>query len=200
MAEGAILELRNINKSFGAVDVLEGRRLPRQRRVRSPRSSVTTAPASRRWSSASRARTRSTRATTCSTGRSVRVHSPRDASAPRDRDRVPGPRAVRQPRRRPEHVPRPRARPRHRARREQHGAVGGGDAEVAVGPHAQVGAAARVQPVRRAAADGRDRQGRAVELEGRRPRRADRRARASRRPRRCSTWCAASPTAVSPSC
>ena len=42
-------------------------------------------------------------------GEPVRIHSTRDASAPRDRNRLPGPGARRQPRHRPEHVSRPRA-------------------------------------------------------------------------------------------
>ena len=43
-------------------------------------------------------------------GKPVSIHGPKDASRARHRGRLPGPRAVRQPRRRPEHVPRPRAR------------------------------------------------------------------------------------------
>ncbi|CAA9210282.1 MAG: D-xylose transport ATP-binding protein XylG, partial [uncultured Blastococcus sp.] len=96
---------------------------------------------------------------------------------PRHRDRVPGPRPGRQPRRRAEHVPRPGAQERHPARRDLHGAGGAGHAQQAVGPHAEVRAPARVQPLRWAAADRRDRQGGALGVQAGRPRRADRRSR-----------------------
>ncbi len=43
-------------------------------------------------------------------GQPVKVHGPKDANAARHRGRLPGPRAVRQPGRRRQHVPRPRAR------------------------------------------------------------------------------------------
>ena len=43
-------------------------------------------------------------------GRPVTIHGPKDAARLGHRGRLPGPRALRQPRRRPEHVPRPRAR------------------------------------------------------------------------------------------
>ena len=64
------------------------------------RSSATTARASPRWSRSSPGSTARTRATMTFDGRPVRVIQPRRGPAPRHRDRVPGPRAVRQPRRR----------------------------------------------------------------------------------------------------
>ena len=51
-------------------------------------------------------------------GKQVHVASPKDSERPRHRGRLPGPRAVRQPRRRPQHVPRSRAdEDRHRSTR-----------------------------------------------------------------------------------
>ena len=44
-------------------------------------------------------------------GRPVHLHTPKDATDARHRDRLPGPRALRQPGHRAEHVPRPGARP-----------------------------------------------------------------------------------------
>src|SRR5690606_21185536 len=93
----------------------------------------------------------------------------------RHRDRLPGPGALRQPGHRPEHVPGPGTAPRHHARRGRDGGTGAGDADRPVGPHRQVDPAAGLQPFRRAAPDRRHRQGRAVEQQGRHPRRAHRR-------------------------
>src|SRR3954471_14378472 len=96
---------------------------------------------------------------------------------PRHRGRLPGPRPGRQPRRRPEHVPRPRAAHRHPPRRGVDGAVRPGHPRPAVGPHAEVGAPAGLQPLRRPAADRGHRQGRPLGVQARHPRRADRGAR-----------------------
>ena len=93
------------------------------------------------------------------------------------RGRLPGPRAGRQPRRRPEHVPGPRAPDGHpaRARRDDHGAARERDAGHAVRDHDPLGAPDGGQPVRRPAPVGGGGQGRDVELQARDPRRADRR-------------------------
>ena len=96
----------------------------------------------------------------------------------RDRGRVPGPRTLRQPRRRAEHVPRARgARPAPAPEGADHGAEDGRDAEVARRHDDQLDPSARRDALRRAAPVGRRRQGGAVELQARDPRRADRRAR-----------------------
>ena len=57
-------------------------------------------------------------------GRQVHIQSPREAAGARHRDRVSGPRAVRQPRHRPEHVPGPRAPAAWHAGRADHGDQG----------------------------------------------------------------------------
>ena len=60
-------------------------------------------------------------------GKPVTIHGPKDSAAPGDRGRLPGPGAVRQPRRRPEHVPGPRdAVVVPPPRRGEDGAGGGG--------------------------------------------------------------------------
>ncbi len=95
----------------------------------------------------------------------------------RDRGRLPGSRALRQPRRRPEHVPRPRGEP---VRDPAGAADGGEDARDARGPSSHDDpldpaggrdALGRPAPVRRGRAGGD------VELQARHPRRADRGAR-----------------------
>ena len=68
------------------------------------------------------------------------IHGPTRRGRPRHRGRLPGPRAGRQPRHRPEHVPRPRARQLVAAGRGRHGAGRPRDAGLAVGPHGEVGA------------------------------------------------------------
>ena len=112
--------------------------------------------------------------------RSCHLDNPREASQARHRGRLPGPRAVREPRHRPEHVPRPRGdRPGHPQQRRD-GEARLRDARLPVRPHHEVGAAEGLVPLRRTAADRRDRPRGAAEGQGRHPRRADRRAR--RRP------------------
>ena len=99
----------------------------------------------------------------------------------RDRGRLPGSRAVRQPRRRPEHVPRPRdARPALASQRARDGAAHARDAAVALRHHDPLRPSARRLALGRPAPVGGGGEGRAVELAPRHPRRADRRAR--RRP------------------
>ena len=95
----------------------------------------------------------------------------------RHRGRLPGPRALREPRHRPEHVPRPRGDRAGHARQRRHGEARLRDARLPLGPHDEVGPAEGLVPLRRAAADGRDRPRGAAEGAGRHPRRADRRAR-----------------------
>ncbi len=107
---------------------------------------------------------------------------PQGLRAPRDRGRLPGPRALRQPRRGAEHVPRARgARQLPPPRRDGDG--GRGPRRRSPGLSVTTlrsRAPDRRRPLRRPAPVGRGRQGRDVELQGRDPRRADRRAR--RRP------------------
>ena len=76
--------------------------------ARSSRWSATTAPASRRWSRPSPASTSPTRARSGWRASRSRSHGPRDADRARHRDRLPGPRALRQPRRGRQPLPRPR--------------------------------------------------------------------------------------------
>nr|BFE76577.1 hypothetical protein GCM10020092_098780 [Actinoplanes digitatis] len=57
-------------------------------------------------------------------GNQVAIHSPPGRVRAGHRSRLPGPRTLRQPRHRPEHVPRPRESTRHRARRADHGTDG----------------------------------------------------------------------------
>jgi hypothetical protein len=165
--------------------------------ARSPPWSVTTAPASRRWSSASRHYTIDS-ATTSSRASPSTVHSPRDASALgieivyQDlalcdnldivQNMFLGGAAVRH---RLDESSMEQARERR---------------SVAVRAHRAVGAPARRQPVRRSAPDRGDRQGRAVELQGGRARRADRRPRRRPDAPRSSASYDGSPTAARPSC
>ena len=148
--------------------------------ARSPPSSATTAPASRPWSSASPASTSIDSGEVKFEGKPVVVQRPARRRRARHRVRLPGPRAGRQPRHHPEHVPGPRDPPVRHARRRRDGAQGARDADRPVGAHRLLGAPARRQPLRWPAADRRHRQGGALEQQGRLPRRADRRAR--RRP------------------
>ena len=131
-------------------------------------------------------------------GKPVTRAQPEGRQRPRHRGRLPGPRAVRQPRRRPQHVPRPRAHasaacstrtPWRRGPRRPSPASRSA-------PLKSVRTAGR-QPLRWPAADRRHRPRGAVELQARHPRRADRRARASPRPSRCCGWSAGWPTAAS---
>ena len=95
----------------------------------------------------------------------------------RDRGRLPGSRALRQPRRRPEHVPRPRAQSRADPLRGADGAAHRRDTQVSGGHDDQVDSPDSRDAVGRAASVGRRRPRGDVELEARHPRRADRRAR-----------------------
>ena len=102
--------------------------------------------------------------------------------APRHRGRVPGSRALRQPRRRPEHVPRARGarRASSACNEPEMEAQTRRDAEGALGHDDPLDPAARRDALGRSAAVGRRRARRDVELQARDPRRADRGAR--RRP------------------
>src|SRR4029453_10663348 len=92
----------------------------------------------------------------------------------RDRDRVPGPRARRQPRRGAEHVPRARgARLPVPPQGSRDGAAHERDAQVAGGDDDPLGAAARSHALGRTASVGGGRSGCDVEQPGRLPRRAD---------------------------
>ncbi len=101
-------------------------------------------------------------------------HDPRSPGrvGDRHRGRLPGPRAGRQPRHHPEHVPRPRDQAVRVPRRRRDGAQGPGGAVQPLGANGLLGAAGRLEPLGRPASDGRDRQGRALEQPGRLPRRA----------------------------
>ena len=116
-------------------------------------------------------------------GRPVSLRHAAGRDAPGHRDRLPGPRPVRQPRRRREPVPRQgggRGR-RHRghahARRGRDGAARDRAALLAGGAHAQERPHRGRVPLRRPAPDGGDRPIAAGRPEGRHPRRADGRAR-----------------------
>ena len=134
-------------------------------------------------------------------GEPVAVHSPRDAAAARHRDRLPGPRAVRQPRHRPEHVPRPGEAPAglvlDEPTMEQ---TGRRDPGRPVRAHRASRSASR-SPASPAASARPSRSPRPCCGTARwssstsRPPRS-----ASRRPRRCSNWSAGSPTTAWPSC
>ena len=89
---------------------------------------------------------------------------------------------------------------RHLARRGEMEQQAARDPGRPLGADRHVGAPARRQPLRRPAPDRRDRQGGALEQQGRLPRRADRRARRRADRARCSTWSAGSPTTASASC
>ena len=111
-------------------------------------------------------------------GRAGLDPQPEGRGQARDRGRLPGSRALRQPRRRPEHVPRARGA---RLVPAAEGAADGGedarDAEVARRDDDQLDPPAGRDALRRPAPVGRRRARRDVELEARDPRRADRRAR-----------------------
>ena len=111
-------------------------------------------------------------------GKEVSIHGPKDAAKLGHRGRVPGPRPLRQPRRRPEHVPGPRgAQLVPAAERAGDGVEDGRDAEDPGRHDDPLDPAARRHALGRAATVGRRRPGGDVELEARHPRRADRRAR-----------------------
>ena len=138
----------------------------------------------------------------CFDGEEVNIHGPKDAAALGHRGRLPGPRARRQPRRRPEHVPRARGdlRAAAPARRDDDGAARERDAEVAVGHDARA-RSARPSPGCRAASASRSpwpRRScgtRGSSSSTSRPRRS-----ASRRPGRCSTSSSAWASRASRSC
>ena len=95
-----------------------------------------------------------------------------------NRDRLPGSRTLRQPRRGAEHVPGPRGtRLALALERAAHGAAHGRDPQVVVCHDHPLDPSAGCLAVGRPAAVGRSRQGRAVELQGRHSRRAHRGAR-----------------------
>ena len=110
-------------------------------------------------------------------GEQVHIRTPRDADRARHRDRVPGPRALRQPRHRPEHVPRPRAAEAPTARRDRDGADRAADARGPLGHHRPVDPPAGRVPLRRSAPGRRRREGRDARREARHHGRADRRPR-----------------------
>ena len=128
-------------------------------------------------------------------GRAGHDPRPEGRRPPRDRGRLPGSRALRQPRRRPEHVPRPRgARLVPAAQGAGDGGADARDDEGSLGHHDPLDPPARRDALRRPAAVGRGRARRDVELAARDPRRADRGAR--RRPdrSRCSSSSRGSPS------
>ena len=184
---GPLLELR------GSEQELRGRAAhwtaPTSRSIpaRSSPWSATTAPASRRSSRRSPAPGPPTAARSSSTASARHDPQPRRLGGARHRGRLPGPRAVRQPRRRREPVPRPRAR-RSRARgarADGRGLDGAGDAEaarVAERDDAELGARGGRDALRRPAPVDRDRALADRRAAARHPRRADRGAR--RRPDR----------------
>ena len=110
-------------------------------------------------------------------GKPVTRARPQGRQRPRHRDRLPGPGPVRQPRRRRQHVPRPRDQEGRPGRRQHHGAARPRDPRRALRAHPEVGAHPRGRAVRWPAPDRRHRARRAVELQGRHPRRAHRRTR-----------------------
>ena len=110
-------------------------------------------------------------------GRPVDDPRPARRGRARDRGRLPGSRARRQPRRRREHVPRPGAGAPRRARRADDGGTLPLDARLALGDVAPFGAPSGGRALGRPAPGRRRREGGDVELEGRDPRRADGRAR-----------------------
>ena len=107
-------------------------------------------------------------------GRPVRIRMPHDASAPRHRDRLPGPRPGRQSRHRPEHVPGTRATPAPAPRRGRHGAGRGRDPGQPAGDDGAVHPPAGRVAVGRPAPVGGGRQGGDVELQAGHHGRADR--------------------------
>ena len=111
-------------------------------------------------------------------GKPVTIHGPKDSAQARDRGRLPGSRALRQPRRRPEHVPRPGgARRLPAAQGARDGAADGRDDEEPRRHDDPLDPPARRDALRRPAPVGRGRPRRDVELPARHPRRADGRAR-----------------------
>ena len=169
----------------GDLQALRRRAGPDRRRARGRRParwspwSATTAPASPPWSRRSPGSTRRTSGDDRVGGRAgPRSTGPQRRPEPRHRDRLPGPRAVRQPRRRRQPLPRPRGAP----------AVGvldevddGAAARASCSTTLSVTDPERAHPgrlaLRRPAAVGRDRPLAARRAEGRDPRRADRGAR-----------------------
>ncbi len=115
-------------------------------------------------------------------GRPVHIRSPTGRRRVGHRDRVPGPRAVRQPRHRAEHVPRARAHAPRPADGGGHGAVGAPDAGRPLGDDRALDPPAGRLAVGRPAPGGRGGEGGDVELRARDHGRAHRRAR--RRPDR----------------
>ena len=109
-------------------------------------------------------------------GKPATVSSSGRGPAARHRDGLPGPGALRQPRRRRQPLPRPRAVPRPRARRGDDGEGVAGGCCASSAPRSRR-CASRGEPVRRPAPDRRDRALAARRPQGRHARRADRRPR-----------------------
>ena len=132
-------------------------------------------------------------------GEQVSISGPKDAVEARDRGRLPGSRALRQPRRRPEHVPRPRGArlplPAPRSRRWRAKTAETSCVASRVTTHPLDPPAGR-EPLRGPAPVGRDRPGGDVEQPPRHPRRADGRAR--RRPDRAGARAGAAPRRAGP--
>ena len=141
------------------------RRRQRRRQVDPRQGAGRRAPADRRHHDASAAQP-------------VTLAGPERRAGARHRDRVPGSRALREPRRRRQHLPR-QGTQAPRARRGVDGDPGLDAAQRAVGPHPERARADRL-PVGRPAPDGRDRPLAAARAEAHHAGRADRGAR--RRP------------------
>ena len=195
--ESPLLSLRGSQQELRRRARPARRRLRRLSPARSPRSSVTTAPASRTLIKgiagihpfdARRVPLR---------GQAGHRAQPEGRQRPRHRGRLPGPRAVRQPRHRPQHVPRPRADQARRARRGHDGEAGHRDPRRAVRPHRRSRSASRSPAC--PAASGRPSRSPAPccgtpssSSSTSRPPRS-----ASPRPSRCCAWSAGWPTTAS---
>ena len=195
-----LLELRGISKSFGSVQALTDVDFE----VRERRGDGARRRQRRRQVDADQVRRRDPpddAGEILFDGQPVTIHGPEGRGQARDRGRLPGPRALRQPRRRAEHVPRPRgARLAPAAEGAADGGADGRDARVPRGDDDQLDPPAGRDALRRPAPVRRGRPRRDVELAARDPRRADGRARRRRRPSRCSSSSGASPSRGSPSC
>ena len=171
-----LLELRGVNKSFGAVQVLHDVDLA----VRSGRVTALVGDNGAGKSTlikgvAGHLPVRPRRLPV--RGRDRPRPQPEAGQRAGHRGRLPGPRAVRQPRHRPEPLPGPGVPQRGVPRRDLDGGAGRRDPGRPVRAHGQVGPAEGRQPLRRPAPDGRHRPCGAVELQAGHPRRAHRRAR-----------------------
>ena len=171
-----LLELRNITKSFGSVQALDGVDFEVRRGEimalvgdnGAGKSTLIKCVAGMHASDSGEI---------LFEGQEVHIHGPKDAARLGIEVVYQDLASGRQSRRRPEHVPRPRAQPLPDPQRGGDGAEHDCDPQVARGHDDQVGAPAGRDALRRSAAVGRGREGGAVELEPRDPRRADRGAR-----------------------